>query len=234
MAFFGLFKSKQERDMEGMLQKINAMIFPGGEADVRRDCQRVDNLVKEKIPQDKLKGFVAGCKALLHISELDSDQRFVRSFMTRSEGRISEAEAYAVFAYLEGEARYYDTIALQMGQLAGKGLAIKEMLGNMPWIYSEGTTGDTIPGGYGEFGLAVSNPVPTVSVRGSNYYISRLRHRGRPVEAKRLGSMSSDATAGSVDAYRLSVSGVEVGTVYICPYHKMISGVAPKGFLLAD
>lgn len=230
MAFFGLFKSKQERDMEEMFRKVNSMVFPGGEADVRRDCQRVDALVKGKIPQDKLRGFVAGCKALLHISELDSDQRFVNSFMVRSEGRLSEAEAYAVFAYLEGEARYYD----KMAQMAGKGVDVAEILGDMPWIYSEGTTGDKVPGGQGEFGLDLSNPVPTVSVRGSNYYLSRLRHRGRPVEAKRVGSFSSDATPGMVDGYTLSVSGISVGTVYICPYHKRISRVAPQGFSLAE
>lgn len=230
MAFFGLFKSKQERDMENMFQKMNAMIFPGGEADVWRDCQRVDALVKGKIPQEKLKGYVAGCKALLHISETFSDERFVKSFMARAEGRISEAEAYSVFAYLEGEAGYYDKIGL----MAGKGVDVKEMLGDMPWIYSDGTTGDKISGGHGEFGLVVSNPIPTVSVRGSNYYLSRLRHRGRPVEANRLGSMSSDVTPGSVDAYRLSVGGADVGTVYICPYHKRISGLAPQGFALAD
>ena len=229
MAFFGLFKSKHEREMESMLQKINAMIFPGGEADVRRDCQRVDALVKGKIPQEKLKGYVAGCKALLHISETFSDEKFVRSFMARAEGLISEVEAYSVFAYLEGEAGYYDKIGL----MAGKGVDIKELLGNMPWIYSEGTTGDKIPGGHGEFGLAVGNPIPTVSVRGSNYYLSRLRYRGRPVDANRFGSMSSDVTPGSIDAYRLCVEGTHVGTVYICPYHKRISGLAPQGFTLA-
>ena len=230
MALFGLFKSKQERDVENMFRKINAMIFPGGEADVRRDCQRIDALVGGRIPQDKLRGFVSGCKALLHISELDSDQKFVKSFMARSEGRISEAEAYSVFSYLEGEANYYDKIGL----LAEKGVDVKEMLGNMPWIYSEGTDKDEIPGGYGEFGLAVSNPVPTISVRGSNLYLARLRSRGRPVEANRFGSMSSDVTPGSVDAYRLSVGGSDVGTVYLCPYHKRISGLAPRGFSLQE
>ena len=59
MALFGLFKSKQERDMEDMFRKMNAMIFPGGEADVRRDCQRIDVLVGGSIPQDKLKSVTA-------------------------------------------------------------------------------------------------------------------------------------------------------------------------------
>jgi len=220
--------------MEDMFRKINAVIFPGGEADMARDCKRVDSLANGKIPQEKLKGFVAGCKTLLHISELDSEERFVRSFITRAEGRISEAEAYAIFSYIEGEARQYDTIAVHAGQMGGNPALLNEMLGDMPWIYSEGTDQDQVPGGYGEFWLAASNPVPTVSVRGSNLYLGRLRYRGKPVEANRLGSMSTDATPGSVDAYRLSIGGTDVGTVYLCPYHKRISRLAPRGFSLVD
>lgn len=230
MSFLGLFKSKQKKDMEDAIHKIHAAIFPRGEADIQRDCQRIDTLVRGKIPQEKLKGFVTGCKALLHISNFDSDQRFVKSFMIRAEGVISEAEAYAVFAYLEGEASFYDRIILNFGNSE----AAKNMLDDMPWTYSKGTSGDMIPGGYGEFGLELSNPVPTVSVRGSNYYLSRLRHRGLLIEADRLGSMSSDVTPGNVDAYILSAAGINISTIYICPYHKRISRVAPKGFSLAD
>jgi hypothetical protein len=40
MAFLGLFKSKEEKALEAGLKSINAMIFPMGESDVSRDCQR--------------------------------------------------------------------------------------------------------------------------------------------------------------------------------------------------
>lgn len=229
MAFFGLFKSKQERDMEETFKKLNSAVFPNGEIDVKRDCARVDILVGGKIPQDKLRAYVAGCKVLLEISESYSDDRFVKSFAVRSEGRISEEEAYAVFAYLDGEASYYDKLARLVGS---DNAQLKESLGDLPWIYSEGTSKDRLDKGYGDFGLVASNPIPTVSVRGSQYYLSKLRYQGRQVENIRLGSTKSDVTPGSIDAYKLSSAGVMIGTVYLCPYHKKISSLAPSGFTL--
>ena len=89
MALFGLFKSKQERELNSALQQMNEMMFPRGEQDIARDCQRIDALTHQKIPQDRLRGFVAGCKALLHVSDSDDEARFIDSFMRRAEGRIS-------------------------------------------------------------------------------------------------------------------------------------------------
>lgn len=232
MAFFGLFKSKQEREMEDVFRKINEMMFPGGEKDHVRDCQRIDGLTGGKIPAEKIKGFVAGCKSLLHIAKDHDEDRFVASFKTRSEGRISEAEAYAMYAYLEGEANYYDKMTLMIKTGGGNVSDTEGLFGDMPWIYSAGTKTDEVSGGHGEYGLTVTNPVPTISVRGSNRYLGALRIGGQPVEANRAGSTSTDVTPGSVDIYKLSSNGRSVGTVYICPYHKKNSRKAPKGFSL--
>lgn len=233
MAFFGLFKSKQEREFDNSLQKITEMVFPRGEQDIERDCQRINALTNGKIPQDRLRGFVTGCKTLVRISESDDDARFTGSFMQRAEGRISEKEAYEMYAYFEGEANFYDNLTRQMTLMGGNPSDSPEAIfGDMPWIYSAGTREDTIEDGYGEFGLAHTNPVPTISVRGSNRYLANLRFGGHPVEANRMGSTSSDATPGSVDMYALTCAGRKVGTVFICPYHKRNSRKAPKGFLL--
>lgn len=233
MALFGLFKSKPERELQGALQQMNEMLFPRGEQDIARDCQRIDALTNQKIPQDNLRGFVAGCKALLHVSDSNDEDRFVDSFMRRSEGRISQTEAYEMYAYFEGEATFYDNFTRQMKLMGGNMSASpEELFGDMPWIYSMGTREDTIQDGHGEFGLVKTNPAPTISVRGSNRYLQNLRFGGRPVEANRLGSTSSDATLGSVDMYSLTCAGREVGTVYICPYHKRNSRKSPKGFSL--
>lgn len=221
MAFFGLFKSKEER----LVDDIHKLIFPGGESDVTRDCERVNSITKGKIPPDKLRGFVSGCKALNRVSERCDAERFVPSFIQRAEGRITESEAYDMYVYFEGEARYYDNITKQFG----RGIPLEDT----PWIYSTGTRMDEIPGGYGEYGLTATNPIPTVSARCSDHYLEMLRYGGRPVQAHRVGSTKSDVTPGMVDMYRLSCDGREIGTVYICPYHKKNSHKAPKGFSLA-
>jgi hypothetical protein len=99
---------------------------------------------------------------------------------------------------------------------------------------SHGVDTDTIPTGYGEYGLCLSNPIPTDSVDGSNLYLTQLRtHDGKKVEAFRRGSTgASDVTPGSIDIYELSVKGEVINTIYICPYHKRNSTLAPKGFSL--
>lgn len=98
----------------------------------------------------------------------------------------------------------------------------------------DGVETDDIPKGYGPFGLSKTNPIPTNSVSGSDDYLSRLRTKdGHPVESSRLGSTSApDVTSGMIDIYAISRQGVNLGTVFLCPYHKKISTKAPEGFVL--
>lgn len=235
MALFGLFKSKQEREFENAIQELSKHIFPGGEIDVIRDCERVNSITHGKIPQSELRGFVSGCKSLIHISKSSDDMRFVDSFIRRSNGRITQDEAFDMYAYFDGEASFYDAITLQVGKLGGDLNAVREaMFGDMPWTYSKGVRSDEIPDGHGEYGLSVSNPIPTISVRGSNHYLASLRYQGKPVEANRLGSTSCEITPGNIDIYTLSIGGESVGKVFICPYHKRNSKKAPRGFTLVN
>lgn len=107
---------------------------------------------------------------------------------------------------------------------------IEEEMARVRKVWSLGTLSDTIQGGYGQYGLVVTNPIPTVCVRGSDKYLSRLRFNGQAVTHDRIGSTSSEVTAGSIDIYKLSVGAQTLGNVFICPYHKHDSKVAPKGF----
>jgi hypothetical protein len=101
-------------------------------------------------------------------------------------------------------------------------------------VWEAGTTTDTIPGGYGEFGLTLSNPIPMICISSSDRYLKKLRYNGKPVDSKRLGSTSSDVTSGSVDIYELRQGGSELCAIYICPYHKKDSKLAPKRFTLSN
>lgn len=232
MAFFGIFKSKQERALEDSLKDIQKIIFPGGEKDIERDCQRIDALTKGKIQHSTIRGFVAGCKTIVNISDSEDDETYVNSIMTRANGLITRDEALDVYAYLEGEAGYYDKMNRMFNDMENDSDDENELFGDLPWIYSKGVRSDEIPNGYGEYGLCKTNPVPTISIQCAGRYLSRLRFRGNPVDANRLGSTSSDVTPGSIDVYKLSVSDQDVATIFICPYHKRNSRKAPNGFTL--
>ncbi|MEQ1935366.1 MAG: hypothetical protein ABL962_16020, partial [Fimbriimonadaceae bacterium] len=120
MAFFGLVKSKEEREAEALQEKqraeraARAAMFPNGEADAVRDCKRVNDLIHGKIPSDRLLDFVADCKLSIFGSESQlfkklSEKQQIDSFVRyRSKGLINERDPQDVYAYLEGEAHFYD------------------------------------------------------------------------------------------------------------------------------
>ncbi len=233
MAFFGLFKSKEERGFDNSMQQMMGRIFPGGERDILRDCERINYLTHEKIQPEKLRGFISGCKVRSLLNKGESEEVLINSILARSEGRITEREAFDVFVYIEGEANYYDNISSFMKQSGGTVPdASDSLFGDTPWTYKAGVYTDEIPGGYGEYGLEVSNPIPTISAKYSVRYLSKLRFGGMPVVANRLGSTSTEVIKGSIDIYQLEAVGKPVGKVYICPYHKCNSKKAPRGFTL--
>ena len=98
-----------------------------------------------------------------------------------------------------------------------------------------GVDADEVPDGSGEFGLAPTNPIPCKTIFGSTAYLGRLRASdGTKVTYKRNGSINADHEPGPTDIYNvLHRDGHKLATIYICPYHKRISGKAPRGFTLA-
>lgn len=97
----------------------------------------------------------------------------------------------------------------------------------------QATHGDSIPSGYGEFGLDVTNPIPVSSIAGSMAYLSMLKTvDGRSVSNDRIGSVEAPNIPVPIDAYRISQNGRQIAVVYICPYNYGISKLAPKGFRL--
>jgi hypothetical protein len=98
----------------------------------------------------------------------------------------------------------------------------------------DGVDTDDIPTGYGPFGRCNTNPIPTRGIPGSREYLARLRTLdGRKVESTRTGSTrAEDVTSGIIDMYKLQVGTEDLGTVFLCPYHRKTSGKAPSGFRL--
>jgi hypothetical protein len=92
---------------------------------------------------------------------------------------------------------------------------------------------DEIPGGTGPFGLCPTNPIPTGGIPGTYQYLARLvTKEGHPVENVRTGTTGADNISGMIDMYRITNGSVELGTIYVCPYHKRNSTKAPAGFRL--
>ena len=99
---------------------------------------------------------------------------------------------------------------------------------------SQGTDADVIPEGTGEFGLEATNPIPTSTNFGSISYLGKLRTLdGVKVEYERRGSYEAANIPSMIDGYKITANGKDVATIFLCPYNKKNSEIAPRGFKLA-
>jgi hypothetical protein len=89
--------------------------------------------------------------------------------------------------------------------------------------------------GTGEFG-SVTNPIPCKTIFGAKSYINRLRHEnGSRIRYARTRSIVDAVTKRPVEEYKITdKSGQPLATLYISPYYKFNSGVAPRGFTLKN
>jgi len=98
-----------------------------------------------------------------------------------------------------------------------------------------GTTENMIPGGFGEFGYAVSNPIPTDGVFGSESYLNKLRYNEKKIKYIRLGSTRATNIEMPIDIYLImNEDGSEITRLYISMYHRANSRLAPKCFELDE
>ena len=96
-----------------------------------------------------------------------------------------------------------------------------------------GTDQDEMPEGYGEFGLEITNPIPTASIPDSYFYLDRLRTlSGEKITYDRIGGMKAPNIKHTVDGYSISANGKQIAIIYICAYNKKTSSKAPKSFKL--
>lgn len=104
-------------------------------------------------------------------------------------------------------------------------------------IAESGLSVDTLPGGYGEYGLVETNPIPTNFAFGSDEYLSKIRTmNGKAIKYSRIGSVGAENFPNSpVDMYKIqSLAGEELSIFYLCMYHKRNSNKAPDGFYLVN
>ncbi len=108
----------------------------------------------------------------------------------------------------------------------------KELFDAMSVMCVGGCETDEIPGGYGEFGYDIANPIPTKTVFGSTSYLAKLRlPEGTKVLYERQGSVSSPVSPDPVDAYNiLHPDGRQLAVLYLSPYQMRNSEKAPRGF----
>jgi hypothetical protein len=112
----------------------------------------------------------------------------------------------------------------------------KALFDAMSAMCEDGVDADEMPNSTGQYGLIPTNPIPCKTVFGSTAYLGRLRAAdGTKVIHERLGSIQSSVSPHPIDIYQVTHSaGRKLATLYISPYQKRNSGMAPRGFMLAE
>lgn len=106
------------------------------------------------------------------------------------------------------------------------------IFGMLNAMAEQGTDQDMLPNGYGEFGLVSTNPIPTRTIMGSARYLAGLRTQdGEEVTHIRIGSKLDPVSDNPLDVYEVrSLENDLLATIYISPYNKKNSSLAPRGF----
>jgi hypothetical protein len=96
---------------------------------------------------------------------------------------------------------------------------------------------EVFPEGQGDFGITLTNPIPTCGITGSTEYLAHLETEGgEEIIAERVGSMRADNIKDVIDCYMIykKTAGQKLCKLYLCPYSKKTSSQAPEGFVLVN
>lgn len=94
-----------------------------------------------------------------------------------------------------------------------------------------GTTKNEIPGGIGEFGLEITNPIPIhTHFELEDYLYNLITIKGEHISFNRIGSGTAPNIKNPIDVYEIFINNNFYTKLYLCPYHKKTSKKVPKGF----
>lgn len=225
MGFFNLFKSKQKKEIKSIQDKIFAQAFPGGHDQANIDINELRNLLVNKYSREQVSVLYYHVTFLFVISQDKTKERILKSTQIKMGKQITEEDILTVYEYAKNKilSRYLGIVDKD----------IVEDISNGIFGGNEGCSSDKIPGGYGEYGLSPTNPVPTKGTMGSSLYLERLRMSeiNGEIQWRRTGVYSVDNIENMIDEYKtFDSSGRCLATVYISPYHKKNSDKAPKNF----
>lgn len=228
MSFFGLFKSKQETEIKKLRKKIYFDIFPGGENQIVKEAEEVNHLVGDKYSKDQIRKAYLHMTFIFFIAEDRSEERIIGSSMINMGGQIAKEDALTIYGYVKNRFLRHQLKTENSEELQG--------FSDVMFGGDTGYNSDKIPGGFGNFGYSLTNPIPTKGINGSHVYLRKLKFlaTGNEIKWKREGSYSSDNIENNIDKYKLfDISGDDIATIYISPYHRKNSDKAPDGFKLS-
>ena len=221
MGLFDFLKPKQT-EVPKELGELYKHIFSGGQKQIENGAREIMELSKGKL--DLKESINIFTKARMKMSSDLSDYEYVKEIITDSGNKLTYLEAASIFKFVV----FVET-------KREKEPGIMEYLVAGFATNTDGIDADELPNGRGEFGYDANNPIPVKGIITNEFYLSQIRtNAGEEIKWERIGSFHTDACNYPVDAYNIfNLSGKNIATLYISPYHKRISNKATVDFYLS-
>lgn len=220
-------QGKNKNELISSAEKMQKEIFPNGQIDIDEGTKKLLQILNNNIDKKTAKNIFVKSSSICYITSMKG---------TFSVERLKQhLEPYALDYFNDNTLSLFYDYILSKNERATELDSLLEL--SREFSKSSNPTGtdkDIMLEGYGEFGLEITNPIPTSSIPDSYLYLGRLRtQNGSEIIYNRIGSMGAPNISHSIDGYSISSNGQKIATVYICPYNKKTSSKAPKGFMLS-
>ncbi len=218
-------KTQKSKELQELIAKMQKEIFPNGEADIKVGTNELLRILNNRVDANTARDIFCKSSSICYTTTAMGGGQF-------SKERLKQHLAPYALNYFNDKAldEFYKYLLSKNDKAALFDIAKQFAQQSNP----NGTDQDEMPEGYGEFGLEITNPVPTASIPESYFYLQNLRTTsGSNVIFDRIGSMRAPNIQATVDGYKILCNGSQIATIYICPYNKRTSKKAPKGFKLA-
>ncbi len=219
-------QKQNNRELRDLLSKMHEEIFPNGKKDIDDGTNELLRILNNSIDTKTAENIFMKSSSICFTSSMNNG--FSKERLKR------HLAPYALHLFNDTALNEFYNYILSKNKRANDFNSLFEITREFSKSSNpDGTDKDEMPEGYGEFGLEITNPIPTSSIPDSYLYLGRLRTlSGSEVTFDRIGSMNAENIKSTIDGYNLSADGKNIATVYICPYNKKTSSKAPKGFKL--
>ena len=100
MGLFDFLKSKEQREKEELMQKMQQQVFPGGNEQMNREVKEVRELLDFKYSLDDVKQTYVHAAAMYFVAQDKSQDRIITSILHNDKSVVTKADAVKIYNYL--------------------------------------------------------------------------------------------------------------------------------------
>lgn len=100
MGFFNFSKSKEQKEKEELMQKMQQQVFPGGNDQMNREVKEVRELLDFKYSLEEVKQTYVHAAAMYFIAKDKSQDRIITSILYNDKSVVTKVDAIKIYNYL--------------------------------------------------------------------------------------------------------------------------------------